>query len=282
MPYVRGKRWIDTLALGINLAFWLPRRWWWQWRLGSRTAAWKKLMERPHYHWSRWPVSLKGRWFRLPTGIYADEAGLIWSIAQKQGDRFPSHWLKKLSTSEVGMDIGAHRGYWTLTYARNAPTLQQVFLFEPHPENYAYLLQNLARNHFSQAIPLPYAVWNKPTRLELRAQPAQTEHASFGFTVTEKSTGSIPATSADAFVKALAVKRLDWIKIDAEGAEVAIVEGAQETLQTLRPTLWMEIHDTWEEIEKKLHAVGYVIREAIRHRSEGPYKETGYLWAEPA
>jgi hypothetical protein len=111
-------------------------------------------------------------------------------------------------------------------------------------------------------------------------------HASFGYRV-RKST-DIPsentpvlATSIDALVRAFALPSVDWIKIDVEGAEVEVLQGAKETLQRFSPTLWIEIHDTWQKVEAFLHDMGYIIREKIPIAlSEGPYREGGYLWAE--
>ncbi|MCX7606707.1 MAG: FkbM family methyltransferase [Bacteroidia bacterium] len=278
---IRGRRWMDTIALWINGLFWLPRRWYWEWQLGSREAAWRHLMQRPRYHWSQWPLRLKGRYYTSDRKIWLDQGSLIWFIAGMQGDRFPFSWLKAIGTGRIGFDVGAHRGYWTLYHSRHFPTSCKVILLEPEPHNYTYLLCNLAVNKATFALPLPLAAWRSPTRLRLLQKESSTDHTSFGHQVREDPQGETWATSIDALVQAYALPSVDWIKIDVEGAEVAVLEGAQDTLERFGPTLWIEIHDTWEPVTKLLLERGYILRETIRLTApDDSFQEIGYIWAE--
>ncbi|MCS6789430.1 MAG: FkbM family methyltransferase [Bacteroidia bacterium] len=280
---IRGLHWSDTLALWINAAFWLPRRWYWRWRLKEEHAAWQQLMRTPRYSWLHWPLSLKNRWYRWPEagGIWVDATGLSWFLGN-QHTHLPAHWLDRLKNSYIGFDIGAHRGYWTLAHAAHLPASCKVFLLEPEPENYLHLLRNLALNKAYYAIPLPFAAWRKPTFLQITPSKLSSEHASFGHQFQEAAQGQFQATSIDALVQALALSRVDWIKIDVEGAEVAVLEGACRTLETYYPSLWIEIHDSWDAVQAFLRGIGYTIRETLSTSapSEGAFRETGYLWAE--
>ncbi|MEN3041506.1 MAG: FkbM family methyltransferase [Bacteroidia bacterium] len=276
---IRGERWVDTVALWINALVWLPKRWWYNWRLGTPEAAWHKLMENPRKHWSQWPLSLQGRFFRWQDRLVTDALGLTWFLGRQHED-IPSAWLSRLTVGRIGIDIGAHRGYWSLIHRSQMPLSTRVVLLEPDPENYTHLLRNLAANQAYWAIALPVAAWRAPSRLLLCRPEVDIVHDSFSIKVEEGNSWDTLATSVDALVQALALHTVDWIKIDVEGAEVAVLEGAAETLQRFSPTLWIEIHDTWEEIERLLAQLSYEVRDSIKKEGKYPYRHIGYIWAE--
>ena len=71
----------------------------------------------------------------------------------------------------------------------------------------------------------------------------------------------MPARTLDAILKEAAVSRVDVIKIDVEGAEMLVLQGARETLARYRPALIVEVMDT------QLRAMGtssVAIREYLR------------------
>lgn len=165
---IRGERWIDTLALWINGAFWLPRRWWYEFRFGKGPETWNRLMQNPSKHWITWPIPLHNRKYRYDEGPLVDSTALVWFIATSQGDAFPQSWLGALSKGKVGLDVGAHRGYWSLYHARFMPTDCEVFLIEASYENYRYLLQNISTFSACQRFfPIYGAAWHEAARLKI-------------------------------------------------------------------------------------------------------------------
>lgn len=284
MLTLRGKRWIDTLALWINLAFWVPRRLYWRLRLGSWPAAIQKLSTYRKTYWFYWPIPLKDRLYRYK-GLWVDIRGFLYLLRQDTQD-FPSNWLQAMQHTKVGLDIGAFRGYWTLGYKSRLPAAAKVLLFEPNAENYANLVRNLYVNQAHFATPFCLALWEKKGLVDLvlptSQGPKPASEASWiyddysTFQVTPKE-GQILATTLDAFLQALPIEELTWIKIDTEGAEVAILRGASETLRRFRPTLWIEVHGTWTELRALLEEYGY----AVKAQSGSEEKGRGHIWAEP-
>jgi len=51
-----------------------------------------------------------------------------------------------------------------------------------------------------------------------------------------------PATTLDAFVAEHGIERVDLVKIDVEGAELSVLDGAKETLSTMRPKVVLEFN----------------------------------------
>ncbi len=136
------------------------------------------------------------------------------------------------------------------------------------------LLKNLAPNDLFFVTPLPLAAWKETTQLSL-AFPAAHPYQSFIGKLAPKP-GSVLAVTIDDLVQALGLPRLDWIKIDIEGTEVEALQGAVHVLKIYQPTLWIEIHHTYEAIRAFLTEVGYHIQEETSF-GEG----LCYIWAVP-
>ncbi len=142
------------------------------------------------------------------------------------------------------------------------------------------LLVNLAKNKLSHVIPLRLAAWRESALLSL-SKASEEEIASFLSKVQVGENGHTLAVSVDSLVESLSLPRLDWIKIDIEGAEVEALKGAMKTLSRYKPTLWIEFHDTLEELKRLLAEAHYEIRGEVHHGPNPPYREVGYLWAVP-
>lgn len=54
--------------------------------------------------------------------------------------------------------------------------------------------------------------------------------------------GKIRRTTIDAFIQSQALERVDLIKVDIEGSEIAFLEGAAETIAKFRPRLMIEVN----------------------------------------
>ncbi|MCX7607155.1 MAG: FkbM family methyltransferase [Bacteroidia bacterium] len=236
------------------------------------------IEKQPHRHWLSFPFSLKRRWYRC-RGTWVDAFGLSWFWVGEKED-IPTSWLERLQVGGIGLDIGAHRGYWTLSNRKHLPPEARILLLEPDPENYSYLIENLRRNRFTQGLPLPIAAWHSSARL--RFSRRSSDRFSATGRIGEEGQ-EVWAVSVDALVEALALPTVSWMKIDVEGAEDAVLEGSRNTLRDMRPTLWIETHGTQEVVESLLNRMDYCIREKSLHTGEAhPSRERGHIWAEPA
>ncbi|WP_414399286.1 FkbM family methyltransferase [Synechococcus sp. B60.2] len=80
----------------------------------------------------------------------------------------------------------------------------------------------------------------------------------------------------DGIVQGFGLERCDFLIIDVEGYEGEVLRGADAVLRRFRPRLYIEIHDTWDEIESLLRAYGYGIR-----AWKGNRPGRGHIWAMP-
>jgi FkbM family methyltransferase len=161
--------------------------------------------------------------------------------------RFVNAWLQPGMTV---VDVGANIGQYTLIAARRVGPTGHVHSFEPNPRMYAELLANVALNGLDARCTL------NPTAVTDRAGTATLSLHSPGKDVFSSIAPHRRAailghqtvrtvTLAD-YVDALpGDQRIDFIKMDIEGAELSALRGAERLLTGRHaPTLLIEVSDT--------------------------------------
>lgn len=143
---------------------------------------------------------------------------------------------------EVVLDCGANVGVFT-RFALNAGA-RLVVAIEPAPDNLECLRRNF-RNEIEQrrVILVPKGVWDREDTLELRVDPENQAADTFVIPL-QSATGSVrvPLTTIDHLVSELALDRVDFVKMDIEGAEVRALQGARETLQRFHPRMSLSVY----------------------------------------
>ncbi len=145
-------------------------------------------------------------------------------------------------------DVGANIGLYSLGLAALAPR-GRIFAFEPSPGSVDFLRTNLRRNRADNVKVFATALGDRDGTISFHEVPfftAGSFTADEGAWLRSDAVGStlvqVPCTTLDAFVEDHAVERLDVLKIDVEGAELAVLDGATATLAAHRPTVVMEFN----------------------------------------
>jgi FkbM family methyltransferase len=176
-----------------------------------------------------------------------------------------------LRPDAVCIDGGANIGVLSLAMARFAPH-GHVYAFEPGATAFAYLEKNLAANVAPNVTPLPLALWDRTTKLQLNVDTAHLGGAFLGHVDDRYSTPeTVEAVTLDDWVADRGLERVDLIKLDVEGAEPQALAGARETIRRFQPVVVVEFnpvtllrfagHDCWQlwELVRELSkAVSYV------------------------
>lgn len=156
------------------------------------------------------------------------------------------HIRSFLTPGAVCIDVGAQMGYLSLAMATSAGRTTLVHAFEPEDINAARFRENMALNNIQNVQLHREAVSNIEGTLHLflsKTANAGTHSTLYNErTVTEESI-QIPATTLDAFARATNLPRLDLIKVDVEGAEFEVIQGADSVLRTYRPRVILELCD---------------------------------------
>jgi FkbM family methyltransferase len=153
-------------------------------------------------------------------------------------DRAESNLMKQhLHSGSVCFDIGAQAGYHTLYAATMVGPSGRVFAFEPVPKNVANIKEHIAMNRLANVTVVEAAVsdFDGISHFDC-ASSAVAGHLS------AQGSLAVRTISLDHEIDSGALPEPDYIKIDAEGAELRILEGARNLLMRRHPTLSVETH----------------------------------------
>jgi FkbM family methyltransferase len=184
---------------------------------------------------------------------------------------------KLVKPGDTVFDIGANIGAHTLNMAKSAGRSGKVYAFEPSDFAFAKLKRNLALNPELQSRTYPRQILLAASSAE---PPEREIYASWPLrsdgTVHPKHRGRLVTVehatveALDDFVNREGITRLDLIKIDVDGHELPVLQGASETLRRFQPTLVMEMspyihaefHHIFGEFIEVLKNFGYSLRDA--------------------
>jgi len=177
-------------------------------------------------------------------------------------DQYSYDNIIKAKEGDVVFDAGAYVGDTALWFCKAVGPQGKVYAFEPEPRNFAKLKANLERNKVTNVIPLQLAL----SETEGGMQVASGGNSS---TITQTGTGtSVKVTTIDKFVEANTLPRVDFIKMDVEGHELKVLEGAHETIQAFKPSLALSAYhrgDDLIELTKFLLKLNPNYRFYLRH-----------------
>jgi FkbM family methyltransferase len=133
------------------------------------------------------------------------------------------------------IECGAHHGYDTILLSRWVGNAGCVYACEPMPDNIQVIERNLALNEIKNVRIVPKALGPSSGSVRFRAQ---TNSAPLG---NQKGSGIVVAVTTVDDLSEAGCFIPDLIKIDVEGYEIDLLEGASRTLQH-RPALLVEVH----------------------------------------
>ena len=166
------------------------------------------------------------------------------------------------------VDAGSHIGRWCI---RSSLFYRKILAFEPDPDTNSVLRRNIARNNIHNILVFATALSNHRNQGMLfnYGPPACNSLRS------AHSSGR-PAAKSGKFVR---VRPLDdysnyfqspmVLKIDVEGEEMKVLEGATTTLEEYKPMIIVEVHFPNEirRITEEMEGHNYGIQETIRDPS---------------
>jgi FkbM family methyltransferase len=194
----------------------------------------------------RYPISLpqdKGIW----TGTYETNFALALVNSVQAGD--------------ICYDIGAYRGFFSGILALAGAKL--VVMFEPLPENCTQLQHLIETN---PQLPLKLesmAVGDQDGEIEFNVMPeasmGKIQTSPFQLEVEGERRLQVPIYKLDNLVISSKLPPPKVMKIDVEGAEMQVLQGASEVLKMYHPSLYIEAHshELSDDCNQFLTGLGY-------------------------
>ncbi len=189
--------------------------------------------------------------------------------------------IKDLSGA-TAIDIGANIGSYTLRLAKR---FAHIIAFEPNPICSRVLQINIASNKFQNVVVQQIALSDRNGTLPFYIRGGGASSlTSTHYARKHDKVIQVKVSRLDNFQNS--VRRVDFIKIDAEGAELSILKGGISLLERFRPVLAVEVHCTRTGFEDSCgcETCKYLI--STQHKTEvigesTPDRPVHWVWATP-
>ncbi len=166
-----------------------------------------------------------------------------------------------LQPGDRALDIGGGLGVYTLSMAKRVGNAGVVHTFEPLADHIGLIEQSLQLNQLSNVKIHPRVVSDRAGLRKLIVRPLSEGTTIFHPEVdASQPTVTVECTTLDAWHDVHRWPKVDFIKIDAEGEETAIVLGGARFLKEYSPLIQYEIKTSDEQefsTTQKLAAMGY-------------------------
>lgn len=158
---------------------------------------------------------------------------------------------KELQSEMVVVDVGANIGEITLVAAQCVGAQGKVIAFEPVTTIAEKLTRHVQINNLNHVVIIKEALGKEaggqiPIYISC-GQDVSDEHQGlaslYGAELGEEPIEYVKINTLDSAVNSLSLARLDLIKIDIEGGELACLQGAKEVLRRFKPMLIIEVQE---------------------------------------
>lgn len=172
------------------------------------------------------PVAILPKWLKRMAREYLERRGF-------------TRVLDRSKVDTIWIDVGAHLGQGTLEAARENPRLL-VFAFEP---NWTLARQIMARA--ANFVVLPMAVSDNDgfadffvNSSDVSSSLVRMEESGLAhwkdLDLTVQSKVVVPTIRLDTFMRLSDLRRVDYLKVDAEGVDLKVVQSAGDRLKDIR------------------------------------------------
>ncbi|HWX92474.1 MAG TPA: FkbM family methyltransferase [Terriglobales bacterium] len=145
------------------------------------------------------------------------------------------------------IDIGANMGLYTLFAAHRVGESGYVLAIEPSRREMQMLKNNVEQNALRNVNSYPMALSDQGAEVELLVASLQNSGhntlGAFGYNTALDHKERVRTVRLDELVQSEKRDRVDVIKMDIEGAELAALRGAGDTIERYRPVVLVELSD---------------------------------------
>ena len=172
--------------------------------------------------------------YPLPTDMYEESI-----FKYKHGLVYvPDKAINSIQQTDF-LDCGAYSGESALIFEKEYNP-HEIYSFEPVPENYNLLLDNIKLNKLKKVQPIDKGIGEQSKTLKYHSLDVSSY-------VSEDGNAEMEVVSVDEFVEKHELD-IGLIKMDIEGYELSAIKGARETIKKFKPILLISIYHHPEEL----------------------------------
>ena len=182
-----------------------------------------------------------GVWIRKVNGTYLPDPEFVegadpqWPKWEARVEKFlrdaQDYWFHvyRPQIGDVIVDIGAGRGEDVFAFSRAVGQDGKVFAVEPHPTSLLAVRKLCEYNNLINVSIMPYACTDTPGDLQIETLPVWESNYVRGGQASPTS-HPVQAIRFDDLAKEVGIGRIDFLKMNIEGAEISALPGCREAL----------------------------------------------------
>ncbi|WP_348251949.1 FkbM family methyltransferase [Leptolyngbya sp. FACHB-1515] len=211
------------------------------WREMARSIATDELA----WHWANYPAD---RFTIVPfdnlgLAIEPSFESKVTSVLIAEGDWFEAElefWRDSLQPGMTVIDVGANVGVYSFSAAQKVGKSGRVFAIEPFSTCVQLLQQTCQLNQLTQVIVCAGAASDRNGEAKLALHAASELNEIVTDDTSDRPTETIACFTLDSLLDRHQLQRVDWLKIDAEGHEMQVLQGSDRLLQQFQPAILYE------------------------------------------
>jgi FkbM family methyltransferase len=172
--------------------------------------------------------------------------------------------VEHLRSGDIFYEVGAHIGFFSLLAAGLVDGSGEVVAFEADPLNVGLIQEHFRRNSLAHARVVPMAVWSKAGTVSF-TRGSELSSLNAGGVLESSPWGfntdviEVEAIALDDYVQRHRPPSL--VKIDVEGAELHVLNGAKELISFYKPLVLCEVHspELASQVENLLTKNSYAV-----------------------
>jgi len=193
----------------------------------------------------------------------------VWLIEEYKSKNF------EINDTDVIIDVGGHIGLFSL-YASQFCKNGLIFTFEPVPENYDLLVDNIKSNNLTHIKPFNLAVSNSSSNVKLYLNDDDSGHSMFS---KSSRTINVDSISLQKIFDDNDIETCNFLKLDCEGTEYEILENLPLSYFDKIQKLVIEYHmaDSHPELLENLKKL--LIEQNYSLKTKKLFSDIGFLYA---
>lgn len=217
--------------------------------------------------------------------LFSDNITLKFPVFQNLAD-FESinHYFYnyELSEGEIVVDAGAYVGVFSMYAGKKVGKKGKVIALEPNPKIYQKLCSNIILNGLEEVvIPVNKGLWSFAGELEMVSK-----NAISSISCSRKRHASnvkVSVSTLDSILSELDIDKIDFVKMDIEGAEIEALKGMQSMLSKGTRFAIASYHElnkrqSCHEVEREFRSKGYeCLTPSSSHLTTHAYKKNYIL-----
>jgi FkbM family methyltransferase len=195
-------------------------------------------------------------WIKLPYANDGDLQDLYYHKNCVDWHRIELNAIQKhVSPGDSVIDIGANQGFMTAIFSSLVGPGGKVLSFEPSPRTFRKLQRTISANQLANVDAHNVGIGNEAGQMELSTAESSGNSTLVHQSMSNGVAETVQIVTLDDFLTGHSGFCPKLVKIDTEGFEPFVLQGARHTLEKHRPLIYIELSDEFAESSRQAIAI---------------------------